>query len=148
MSRTTSRIVSALAVTALLAGGVAACGNDSESEAEATATAKIETEPLPEEASFEGDWEGAKADVTLEECELTEGSQTAKGVVTNSSDDTRDYQIIVMWMNDDDGTPYASGVSIVNDLKSGAEESFEVTVDVPIDVDKCVLNVKAGEITE
>lgn len=147
MTTPAARRLAGLSLVACVAtAGFAGCSNSKPIDTTPTKAAPtVSATPLPKQPTFKGTPQGAVFDVKITKCDTKKGKQTAEGTVTNSSKSARDYAIFVMWLKNNDGTPYGSALVKVNDAKPGVATKFTATTTVATDVDKCVLNVTAGQ---
>ena len=81
---------------------------------------------------------GARADVQLDECPTTRGEATARGVVTNSTDETTDYAITVSWINDRSDV-MARAVTVVHALKPHERRPWTATASVSSATSTCTV---------
>lgn len=138
----------AAALALVMAGSVAltGCTSKTSTPTPSTPAPKVSTTPLPPDPSWKGTPGGFAKDLKVSECGLEPGTQKARGTITNSTDRQADYSILIMWMKNNDSTPYGSGRVIVKALKPGETRERTVETNVPTKVDTCVRQVLAGEL--
>lgn len=143
-------------VLALCAGlaltGLVGCTNKDKDGAQAGAStspaatkATVTAPPLPKEPTFaEKTPAGAVSDVKIVDCPLEVGEQTVKLELTNSTKKARDYEVLVIWLKNDSGTPLGSTLVTHKAAAPGKKVELTAKGKVVEKSDKCVLKVLAG----
>lgn len=138
----------ALLAAALVLTGAAGCTSKevTTTVTTTTATPAVTAPPLPAEPTFSGTPAGARADVKVVDCPTDAGNQVAKLELTNSTKKPRDYSIMVIWLKNDSGTPLGSALLKQNNAAPGKKIPLQAKAKVVEKADRCVLNVRAGNI--
>ena len=122
--------IAAVTLLALVGAGCARTSPDVPAQLPTSASesspASVSVSPPPRPATFRNPPVPARDDVRLTTCTTDAGEQTVRGIVTNSSDEIRDYAIVVMWLRNDAGTPYGSTLITVHDVIPGARRRSSV----------------------
>lgn len=141
---TVKRAVLGLALGAALAGS-AACSGGSTPTPTATTPVIDDAGVSPKDLATPpvlNNIEGARKDVTIDQCSTQLGPQTVKGSVTSSATTPMDYVITVNWVRGSD--VMGRGFVLLEKVQPGKATDFEVKTTLTKAADSCTVNVTRG----
>jgi hypothetical protein len=127
----------AVPVMVVWAAAVGCSGDDSASNA----TSDRSSDSVPVLPGTSDDYEGARSDISDEDCRTSDGLWQASGSVTNSTSDTRSYRIYVAFIVD--GETEALRQVDVDDLGGGKNSKWSARAPSSVDgAVECILRVE------
>lgn len=147
MTRRTVRV--AAAIMAVCAGmGLTACGGDEEPSA-ASPSASVPAEEAPtgeiqDVPVLREDWEGIRADVTVDECPTAAGDVTALGTVVNSAKKARDIVIVISWNAPETTDPLLQLSVTEEGVPAGETVDWSASGELPADAGQCIVLARSG----
>jgi hypothetical protein len=130
---------------------LAACGGGDEEASTVSPSASVPVEETPsgeiqDVPVLKENWEGIRADVTVDECPTDAGDVTAQGTVVNSAKKARDIVIVISWNAPDSTDPLLQLSVTKKGVPAGETVDWSASGELPADAGQCIVLARSGEL--